>query len=74
MIASSTRPSAAQAGPAIIDGNSQFRIFFVGYTAKTSTVLFKNIIAQSAMGRKVIQIYYNNAISTNACLERSPAL
>jgi hypothetical protein len=31
-------------------------------------------LAQSAIGRKVIQIYYNNADSINAALERSPAL
>ncbi len=31
-------------------------------------------LAQSAVGRKVIQIYYNNADSINAALERSPAL
>ena len=31
-------------------------------------------LVQSAIGRKVIQIYYNNAESINAALERSPAL
>ena len=31
-------------------------------------------LAQSAVGRKAIQIYYNNANSINAALERSPAL
>ena len=31
-------------------------------------------LAQSAIGRKIIQIYYNNADSINAALERSPAL
>jgi hypothetical protein len=31
-------------------------------------------LAQSAVGRKAIQIYYNNADSINAALERSPAL
>ena len=31
-------------------------------------------LAQSAVGRKVIQIYYNNADSINAALENSPAL
>ncbi len=31
-------------------------------------------LAQSAVGRKVIQIYYNNADSINAALDRSPAL
>jgi len=31
-------------------------------------------LAQSAIGRKVIQIYYNNSGSINAALERSPAL
>jgi hypothetical protein len=31
-------------------------------------------LAQSAIGRKAIQIYYNNADSINAVLERSPAL
>jgi hypothetical protein len=31
-------------------------------------------LANSAVGRKVIQIYYNNADSINAALERSPAL
>jgi hypothetical protein len=31
-------------------------------------------LAQSAMGRKVIQIYYNNADSITAALERSPVL
>ena len=31
-------------------------------------------LAHSAMGRKVIRIYYNNAESINAALERSPAL
>ncbi|MBN2109324.1 MAG: DUF1566 domain-containing protein [Deltaproteobacteria bacterium] len=31
-------------------------------------------LAQSAVGRKVIHIYYNNADSINAALERSPAL
>jgi len=33
-----------------------------------------SILAQSAVGRKVIQIYYNNADSINAALERSPVL
>lgn len=31
-------------------------------------------LAQSAAGRKIIQIYYNNAVSINAALERNPAL
>jgi hypothetical protein len=31
-------------------------------------------LAQSAIGRKVIQIYYNNADSINSAFERSPAL
>ncbi len=31
-------------------------------------------LARSAIGRKVIQIYYNNANSINAALERSPEL
>ncbi len=31
-------------------------------------------LANSAAGRKIIQIYYNNADSINAALERSPAL
>jgi hypothetical protein len=31
-------------------------------------------LAQSAIGRKIIQIYYTNAGSINASLERSPAL
>ena len=31
-------------------------------------------LAQNALGRKVIQIYYNNADSINAALERSPTL
>ena len=31
-------------------------------------------LAQNAVGRKAIQIYYNNAESINAALERSPAL
>ena len=31
-------------------------------------------LAQSAVGRRVINIYYNNADSINAALERSPAL
>ena len=31
-------------------------------------------LAQSAIGRKAIQIYYNNADSIDAALERSPAL
>ena len=31
-------------------------------------------LANTAVGRKVIQIYYNNANSINAALERSPAL
>ena len=31
-------------------------------------------LAQNAVGRKIIQIYYNNADSINAALERSPAL
>ena len=31
-------------------------------------------LAQSAVGRKITQIYYNNAYSINAALERSPAL
>ena len=33
-----------------------------------------SILAQSAIGRKVIQIYYNNAESVNAALESSPIL
>ena len=33
-----------------------------------------NRLATSAVGRKIIQIYYNNADSINAALERSPAL
>jgi hypothetical protein len=31
-------------------------------------------LAQSAVGRRIISIYYNNADSINAALERSPAL
>jgi len=31
-------------------------------------------LAQSAVGRKLISIYYNNASSITAALERSPAL
>jgi len=31
-------------------------------------------LAQSALGRKLIQIYYNNADSINAALDRKPAL
>ena len=31
-------------------------------------------LAQSAVGRRIINIYYNNADSINAALERSPAL
>ena len=31
-------------------------------------------LAQSAIGRRIIQIYYNNADNINAALERSPAL
>jgi hypothetical protein len=31
-------------------------------------------LAQSAVGRRIIGIYYNNADSINAALERSPAL
>jgi len=31
-------------------------------------------LAQSAIGRRIIDIYYNNADSVNAALERSPAL
>jgi len=31
-------------------------------------------LAQNAIGRKVIQIYYNNAGSVNAAINRSPAL
>ena len=31
-------------------------------------------LANTALGRKVIQIYYNNADSINEALERSPAL
>ena len=31
-------------------------------------------LVKSAVGRKVIQIYYNNAGSINAALDRSPAL
>jgi hypothetical protein len=31
-------------------------------------------LAKSAVGRKIIQIYYRNAESINAALERSPAL
>jgi hypothetical protein len=31
-------------------------------------------LAQSAVGRKIIQIYYNNTGSINAALDRSPAL
>jgi hypothetical protein len=31
-------------------------------------------LAQSAVGRRLIQIYYNNADSINAALERSPVL
>ena len=31
-------------------------------------------LANSALGRKFIQIYYANADSINAALERSPAL
>jgi len=33
-----------------------------------------NSLAQSALGRKVIKIYYNNAGNINAALERNPAL
>ncbi len=33
-----------------------------------------SILAQNAVGRKGIQIYYNNADSINAALEQSPAL
>lgn len=33
-----------------------------------------NILAQSAVGRKAIQMYYNNADSINAALECSPVL
>jgi M6 family metalloprotease-like protein len=33
-----------------------------------------NTLALSAAGRRIIQIYYNNAESINAALERSPAL
>jgi hypothetical protein len=33
-----------------------------------------NTLAKSAVGRKVIQIYYNNAESINAAFDRSPAL
>lgn len=32
------------------------------------------VLAKSAVGRKIIQIYYNNADSINAALDRSPAL
>jgi hypothetical protein len=31
-------------------------------------------LTQSAIGRKVIQIYYNNADNINAALDKSPAL
>jgi len=31
-------------------------------------------LVQNAVGRKIIQIYYNNAESIDAALERSPAL
>jgi len=31
-------------------------------------------LAQSAVGRKIISLYYHNAGSINAALERSPAL
>ena len=31
-------------------------------------------LAQSAVGRKVIEIYYNNADNINAALDRSPTL
>jgi len=31
-------------------------------------------LAQSAVGRRIIGIYYSNAGSINAALERSPAL
>jgi hypothetical protein len=31
-------------------------------------------LAKNAIGRKIISIYYNNADSINAALERSPAL
>ncbi len=31
-------------------------------------------LAQSTIGRKIIQIYYNNAAGINAALDRSPAL
>jgi hypothetical protein len=31
-------------------------------------------LAQNAIGRKIIQIYYTNAGSVNASLDRSPAL
>jgi hypothetical protein len=33
-----------------------------------------NKLAQSVVGRRIISIYYNNAESINAVLERSPAL
>jgi len=33
-----------------------------------------NRLAASAVGRKIIQIYYNNAAGINAALDRSPAL
>ena len=33
-----------------------------------------NTLAQSAVGRRIIEIYYNNADSINAAFDRSPAL
>ena len=38
-------------GTTIIDGASQFRIFFVGYTGKTPTVSFKNMTIQNAKAK-----------------------
>ena len=47
LIIENTGLQGAGIGTTIIDGNSQFRIFFVGYTAKTPTVLFKNMTIQN---------------------------
>jgi hypothetical protein len=33
-----------------------------------------NTLSRSAIGQKIIQIYYNNGDSINAALDRSPAL
>ena len=43
--------------------------------AVTSLRQFRdNILAESAFGRKVIELYYGNADSVNSALDRSPAL